>query len=360
MEEKKLRPLIPIQAKWPIAQLQQNIASAIDGTGPALSTTQLSSHEIHDEIALVVKTSGSSGIDKNVAISKSALISSATASHKYLGASFGDTWSLLLPINHIAGLNVIVRATLLGTQVIDNRNSEFYEDSDFISIVPTQLYKALNGDNKLLEHLSAAEAVLVGGAPLQSELRVNAESKGIKVVSTYGMTEMSGGCVYNNKPISGVKIEISDTGLIKLSGPMMATGYLDSSGNINSTNFKEWFETSDLGKLNSGLLTVTGRVDDVIISGGEKIAINLVEEEIEKIYPGLEFIIFSCPDNHWGEILSIGSTTKISLDLIKDKLGPIRTPKRVFRFEKIPRTRLGKPDRHMAAKFALDLGDDFE
>jgi len=357
MEEKKLRPLIPIQAEWPTPQLQEKLASAINGTGAALSTTQLPINNINDDIALIVQTSGSSGLVKNVAISRSALLASANASNKFLGAAFGDTWSLLLPTNHIAGLNVLIRATLLGTNIIDNRNRKSYEDADFASIVPTQLYKALHGDLELFEHLIAAEAVLVGGGPLASNLREIAENKHIKIVTSYGMTEMSGGCVYNQKPLAGVEFEISANGIIKLSGPMMANGYLNSVGNIESFKENDWYVTSDLGEINSGLLTVLGRVDDVIISGGENISINQVESEIGKIYPGLDFIIFGLPDMVWGQILCIGSTGNISLDFIKTKIGKVKTPKRLFKFEKVPRTTIGKPDRNLAAKLALDMGE---
>ncbi len=117
MEEKKLRSLIPIQAEWSTPQLQEKIAVALEGSGAALSTLKLSVTEVKEDIALVVNTSGSTGDSKSIAISRAALIASTNASHKFLGATPGDTWSLLLPTTHIAGLNVIIRATALGTKV---------------------------------------------------------------------------------------------------------------------------------------------------------------------------------------------------------------------------------------------------
>ena len=180
MGEKELRALIPIQAEWSIPQLQENLAAALEGSGPALSTGSLSITEIAKEITLVVNTSGSTSSAKSVALSSSALIASTNASHKYLGATPGDSWSLLLPTSHIAGLNVLIRATALGSRVIDNRNTSNYIDADFISIVPTQLHKALTGDLKLLEHLTAAEAVLVGGGSISDKLKKEAEAKHIK------------------------------------------------------------------------------------------------------------------------------------------------------------------------------------
>jgi o-succinylbenzoate---CoA ligase len=149
MEEKKLRPVMPIQAEWSTPQLQENVAVALEGSGAALSTVKLAIDEIDEEVALVVNSSGSTGDAKLIAISRSALIASTNACHKFLGAVPGDTWSLLLPTTHIAGLNVVIRATALGTKVIDNRGANNYEDADFISIVPTQLHKALYADPNL-------------------------------------------------------------------------------------------------------------------------------------------------------------------------------------------------------------------
>ena len=144
----------------------------------------MSVSEVEENIALVVSTSGSTGAAKSVLISSAALIASTNACHKYLGAVPGDSWSLLLPTTHIAGLNVLIRATALGTRVIDNRNTTNYVDADFISIVPTQLQKALSGDERLLGHLTAAEAVLVGASALSDKLKKEAARKQKKVYNT--------------------------------------------------------------------------------------------------------------------------------------------------------------------------------
>ncbi len=357
MEEKKLRPVMPIQAEWSTPQLQENVAVALEGSGAALSTVKLAIDEIDEEVALVVNSSGSTGDAKLIAISRSALIASTNACHKFLGAVPGDTWSLLLPTTHIAGLNVVIRATALGTKVIDNRGANNYEDADFISIVPTQLHKAIHADPKLLEHLRAAEAVLVGGGPLDVNLRKLAESKHVKVVTTYGMTEMSGGCVFNSKPLEGVKFELDNNGLIKVNGPMMAMGYIQADGTINSFAKNGWFSSTDLGEINSGLLKVIGRSDEVIISGGEKISLPFVESEIKKIYPDTPLIVFSIPDQLWGERLCIGAIVELSLEDIGSKLGPIFKPKSLFLFNEIPTTTIGKPDRQSAKNMALKLGN---
>ena len=356
MGEKELRDLIPIQAEWSIPQLQENLAVALEGSGAALSTTQTQTKQVANEVALVVNTSGSTGDSKSVVLSSAALIASANASHKYLGATPGDSWSLLLPTTHIAGLNVIVRATALGSRVIDNRNTENYVDADFVSIVPTQLYKALTSDSKLLEHLTAAEAVLVGGAPLSDKLKKEAANKHVKIVTTYGMTEMSGGCVYNQKPLDGVEIKLNDAGQIKLTGPMIASGYLSDEGVIKAFSNDGWFESTDLGSFTSGMLKVNGRSDEVIISGGENISLLLVEQKVRELLPNQEIIAFSLPDDMWGEKLCLGSNSKIDLMSLKEKLGSIMTPKLVFLFDQIPTTSIGKPDRRAAADLARKIG----
>ncbi len=356
MGEKELRALIPIQAEWSIPQLQENLAAALEGSGPALSTGSLSITEIGKEITLVVNTSGSTSSAKSVALSSSALIASTNASHKYLGATPGDSWSLLLPTSHIAGLNVLIRATALGSRVIDNRNTSNYIDADFISIVPTQLHKALTGDLKLLEHLTAAEAVLVGGGLISDKLKKEAAAKHIKVVTTYGMTEMSGGCVYNQKPLDGVEIKVNDAGQIKLTGPMIASGYLSDEGVIKAFSNDGWFESTDLGSFTSGMLKVNGRSDEVIISGGENISLLLVEQKVRELLPNQEIIAFSLPDDMWGEKLCLGSNSKIDLMSLKEKLGSIMTPKLVFLFDQIPTTSIGKPDRRAAADLARKIG----
>ena len=353
MGETEKRELLTISPEWSIPQLQEKIADAITGDGPALSTSDSEFKFVEPEISLVVETSGSTGEPKLVAISTAALIASTNAAHKYLGATPGDSWSLLLPTSHIAGLNVLARATALGSKVIDNRNVASYVDADFISIVPTQLHRAVTSDPKLLEHLTAAEAVLVGGGGISDALRKSATDKHVKVVTTYGMTEMCGGCVYNQKPLDGVEVKINAEGLVQLRGPMMAQSYLNDLNNWNALTKDGWFQTSDLGELTDGRLKILGRADDVIKSGGEKISLVDIEERFQKHFPGIEVIAFGIKDAEWGEKLCLGVTSNLSLSDVQGKLSGIYTPKEIFIMKQIPRTSLGKVDRKAAIKIAM-------
>jgi O-succinylbenzoic acid--CoA ligase len=354
MGETEKRELLTISPEWSIPQLQEKIADAITGEGPAIATGNTQIKFVAEDTALVVETSGSTGEPKSVAISRSALIASTNASHKYLGATPGDSWSLLLPTSHIAGLNVLARATALGTKVIDNRNVTSYVDADFISIVPTQLHRAVNGDAKLLEHLTAAEAVLVGGGGISDALRKSATDKHVKVVTTYGMTEMCGGCIYNQKPLDGVEVQINSEGLVKLRGPMMASNYLNDQASWSALTDDGWFQTSDLGEFSDGKLKILGRADDVIKSGGEKISLIDIEERFQRFFPGIEVVAFGLADAEWGEKLCLGVTTNISLADVQSKLSGINSPKEIFVLQQIPRTALGKVDRRTIAKLAME------
>jgi o-succinylbenzoate---CoA ligase len=160
MEQNAQRELRAANPEWTVSELMARLAKSLVSDGPALAFGPISAERVHDRICIVISTTGSSGVAKSVGISASALLASAKASNKFLGAEFGNVWSLLLPLTHIAGINVLTRALELGTDPIDLRNFEGeYPKVDFTSVVPTQLHRALNGDENLLRHLQGAKAV---------------------------------------------------------------------------------------------------------------------------------------------------------------------------------------------------------
>ena len=342
MEFPVSRELRTIESSWSTPQLLDALHQALTDSGPALATSNIAS-QVSSDIALVVTTSGSTGEPKAVALSAKALIANARATHKYLGAKVGERWSLLLPTTHIAGLNVLVRSIELGTTPVTVDNQ-----ADFTAIVPTQLHRALTGDAKLLTHLKGCKAVLVGGGPLSEELRASATAKGIKVVTTYGATESCGGVVYDGSPLEGVEISIID-GRISLRGPQLATSYLNGEIPIKDG----WLITSDLGEIIDGKLKVIGRVDDQIISGGEKISLSAVESYLRNEFANQEIAAFSKKDSEWGEKLCIATTQAISIDLVASKLkarfGNHAAPKEIHTVNAIPYLSLGKPDRKRLA-----------
>ena len=297
MEQTSQREIRAIDPTWSLAELMARLAKALASDGPAISLGPVSVENAPARVALIVNTSGSTGIAKEVGLSASALLESAKSANKFVGAKPGQIWSLLLPLTHIAGINVLVRSLELGTVPIDAREvNGKYPFANFTAVVPTQLFKALNGDNDLLEHLISAEAVLVGGAALAADLRESARNAGINVIETYGMTETCGGCIYNGTPLDGTEFEIDEIGVISIASKSLATTYLNAPEAWSERIRNGYFVTTDIGHLEGGKLVVTGRNDDVIISGGENVSLAEVETIVKDTFSGIECAAFALSD----------------------------------------------------------------
>ncbi len=338
------RDLLHITPEWEIPQIFEALKDALSGSGPAITVGHTSRQSVPADCAVVIPTSGSSGEPKDVALSASALIAGAVASHKFLGAVAGDTWSLLLPITHIAGINVLVRAIQLGTEPVDMNTSAV-----FTAIVPTQLHRALHGEEKLLKHLQNAKAVLVGGAASSGALLEQARKAGINPVTTYGMSEMSGGCIYNDTALESVQFRINSEGAIELAGSMRAMGYLNAPELWKQVTDGEWFITSDSGKVDGDKLFVLGRLDDQINTGGKKISLSVIDNFLHEKFPRQRFASLSIPDKEWGEKLVLVIDGSMEPNLIKDSLrtefGGHAVPKELIFNTEIPLISIGKPDR---------------
>jgi len=352
MDTKSQRNLRPIDRAWSTAQIMAALAKALVSDGPALGFGSITSSQVDAQVAVVVTSTGSTGANKEISLSAGALIASAKAANKYLQASFGETWSLLLPLTHIAAVNVLVRSLELGTIPINLIGHDGnFPKVDYTAIVPTQLYNALNGDDRLLKHLQTAKGVLVGGAALTSQLEVQARAAGIRIVSTYGMSETSGGCVYDGVPIDGVQADVTDSGYIKITGSVLANNLkLDS---------QNWFVTSDRGEFVDGKLKVLGRGDDVIISGGENISLSEIENAISQSFTSSEFAAFAISSEKWGQELHVAAvnapaefTEKVE-NLLVEKFGNAAKPKRFHHLTALPLIGIGKVDRGALAQLAM-------
>jgi len=345
MDNSSQRTILRVSPACEISQLAGEITSALVGDGPTLGFGEISSENSPSYAAVAIGTSGTTGTAKEVLLTSTALISSARASNKFLGAKPGQTWSLLLPMTHIAAVNVIVRAIELGTTPVDLRNFDGeYPKVNYTSIVPTQLFRALNGDQRLLNHLQSANAVLVGGAALSQSLRNQGELAGIKIVTTYGMSETCGGCVYDGVALDGVEVEIRNS-KIWIKGPILASSISLNVG---------WYETNDLGEYHNDRLVVIGRSDDVIISGGENLSLNAVENSLNLAFPQIECAAFTIEDPQWGQSLQIAvvgaiSDSEITAHLERD-LGHYAKPKGIHHMASLPLLGIGKIDRKSLAK----------
>ena len=345
---REVRSLEPTRA---LAENVSALIQALANVGPALGCGPTSSKSVKSDISLLVATSGSTGTPKEIGITSAALLASVRASNKFLKATKGQTWSLLLPLTHIAGINVLVRSIELESEPIDLRNHVgTYPDADFTAIVPTQLFNALNGDADLLSHLKGTKAVLVGGAALSEELRSQGIASGINIITTYGMTETCGGCVYNGEALDGVNFELTEDQRVKISGPVLA----------DVENESGWFLTQDIGEILDGKLKVIGRADDVIITGGENISLSAIESELNKKFPQLLVAAFATSDSKWGQVLHVAVQTQdenlkpqISQVLVS-AIGSHAKPKSVILLDKLPQIGVGKVDRTSLAKLVSE------
>jgi O-succinylbenzoic acid--CoA ligase len=354
------RSVISVDPALAIGDVMNLVAKALAHQGPALNFTDEAIESVTGDIAFIVGTTGSTGIRKSVALSAAAVLASARASLDYLQARPGQTWALLLPLHHIAGINVLVRALDLGTTPVDLRDVKEYANTDFSAVVPTQIFQALNGDEKLLAHLQSAKKVLVGGAQLQEDLLRKALDAGISVVRTYGMSETSGGCIYEGTPLKSIGLRISNAGLIEISGPVLASSYLNNEQLWNQQYRDGWFTTSDHGVIEDGILKVLGRSDDVYNTGGEKVSLTHVDEILHTAFPQLQWCAVAVDDAQWGQRLVVAvsgaghpAISEVNT-LLSNSLGDIAKAKQLLTFDALPLIGIGKIDRAQISKRAQE------
>lgn len=321
---------------------------------------------IDPAIALVVSTSGSTGTPKGAQLTAANLVSSADATHQALGGA--GQWLLAMPAHHIAGIQVLVRSLVAGVEpsCLDLTHGfdipafaraafELAETGDrtYTSLTPMQLGKAMD----MLQGIDALrtfDAVLVGGSAISPQLLDSARKLDITVVTTYGSSETAGGCVYDGRPLPGAQIRISDDdGRIHLGGPMIAHGYR----NVDSNAFSDgWFATSDAGALVDGVLTVTGRLDNIINSGGLKLHPEALEQLLLHI-PGVEeACVVGIPDQRLGQMIVAAYTGWASrTDILEalDDLPRWQVPRELKRLEGMPLTGPGKLDRQRVTELFL-------
>jgi O-succinylbenzoic acid--CoA ligase len=297
------------------------LAAALDGRGPAVLPLPTKPERVlaalrpdepleHGDIALVVPTSGSTGEPKGVLLPAAALHASATATAARLGGP--GQWLLAIPPTHIGGVQVLVRSLLAGTDLVALPPGPFGAAAfaaatarmgsgrRYVSLVPTQLRRLVD-DPSAHDALRTYDAVLLGGASTPADLLAAAGEMGARIVTTYGMSETAGGCVYDSRPLDGVEVAVVD-GLVRLRGPVVARGYRLRPDLTASAFVDGSFVTSDLGALQpDGSLRVLGRADDVIVSGGEKVVPAAVEDVLQQHPSVVEAAVLGVPDVQWGQ-----------------------------------------------------------
>ncbi len=331
--------------------------------------------------AVVVRTSGSTGTPKETLLSAENLRASAEATAGTLGGH--GQWLLTLQPSYVAGLAVLTRSLLAGTEpavllegttdpeAFTAAAEELTHERRYVSLVPTQLQRLLQHDGtRLLAALRRFDAILLGGGATSPELFGRAQDLGLNVIRTYGMSETAGGCVYDGRPLPGVTVETEGTGTVLISGPMVAQGYLDPE--LTAARFstdprgRRRYRTDDLGRLSpGGTLSITGRADDVINTGGVKVSAERIRQVLETDPQVQEAFVAGVEDPEWGQqvaaVVASGApgSEAPDADQLRDRvragLGPAAAPKRIIMLPTLPRLANGKPDRQELLRLVRSL-----
>ena len=325
----------------------------------------------YEETFCILFTSGSSGLPKAVSISRKNIESSCNISQKNLNVEKSDKWLLCMPPYHAGGLSIIYRSLILGNKfhIEDDFNSEkvidliMSEKINIVSMVPTMLSKIVYQmkDRNLIAPKSF-KFVLSGGAKTPEELILSSNNIGLKTLPTYGMTETSSQIATASpndefrplnsvgKPLLRDSVKITKNSEIQVSGEMVANYYDEKVS-------KKWLQTGDYGYIDKdNYLFVKGRIDELIISGGENINPLEVEEFISKNKKIKECIVLGKTDEYWGEkvVAAIYSDDDITLEEINSYLGGLdkfKYPKDIVQLKKpLPKLHNGKFDRKKIKK----------
>ena len=310
----------------------------------------------YPDAALIVATSGSTGRPKGVVLGRDALLAGARATHERLGGP--GVWHCALPTGYVAGVMTLVRAIAGGTRPVFAASdlgdvAAVPGERNYLSLVPTQLHRAL-ADAARAAALAAFDAILVGGAALAPDLRARAEEAGLRVVTTYGASETSGGCVYDGVPLGGVRVELEPpASRVTIAGPVLFSGYRLDPDATAAALVGGAFRTSDRGEWRpAGRLRVLGRLDDVVISGGVNVDLAEAQRVADEVLGTPEaggIVLAGVPDPRWGTRIVALTTSSLDAEQVRarlaGRLGRAALPREVRRVGSVPRTASGKIDR---------------
>lgn len=282
--------------------------------------------------AVVVPTSGSTGDPKGVVLTHAAVLSSAWASSRRLAVDpQADRWLSCLPLAHVGGLSVVLRALVTGTALTFDVD---HPAATLVSMVPTQVDRT---------DVSRFRAVLVGGS---ADWR---RQRPANVIRTYGLTEAGSGVAYDGIPLDGVEVRVDEAGQLWLRGPMLLRCYRDG---FDPKDADGWFPTGDAGTLDGdGRVHVHGRIAEVIVSGGEKVWPGAVEDALRSHPDVVDVAVVGRDDDEWGQrvvayVVPGDPSAPPTLDSlrgwVKERLPAWCAPKECVVVDDLPRTALGK------------------
>lgn len=329
-------PTLLIHPRWSqeqteFHQTQVGAECLIDGT-LRKELQPRNARELHPQALLLLATSGSSGTPRIVQHSRSSLVAAAQLSSQNLALEAHDRWLLSIPFSHVGGVSILVRCLRARVPVVLATGT--FSDLGFLhaleqqkvtlySLVPTQLHDLIYVKTQCSDVVRSARVLLVGGGPASLTLRKAAYHAQLPVLFTYGMTE-AGSQVSTQRPghqisepsecdvgypLVGCELRLDENSRIHIRGPNLMLGYVGATGLSEQTSEVSyaptnhvWFATSDRGELLAdGRLKIHGRIDHVIISGGENIHPEQVEEQLGRCLAVEEVAVFGLPDPRWGQ-----------------------------------------------------------
>ncbi len=285
--------------------------------------------------ALVVATSGSTGVPKGVVLSHDAVAASARATSARLDVTEEDHWLACLPLSHVGGLSVVTRALHSATRltVLPGFDAAAVDASDatLVSLVATALGR-IDPDR--------FRTIVLGGGRPPTDRPPN-------TVTTYGMTETGSGVVYDGVPLDGVEVRIDDDGQIGLRCPMLLRCYRDGTVPVDAEG---WLGTGDLGRWkDDGRLHVEGRSGDLIITGGENVWPDAVEAILADHPDVADVLVRGVDDPEWGQLVEAvvvptdnPPTLEALRNHVKQAHPAFMAPRRLRLVSSLPRTALGK------------------
>ena len=304
-----------------------------------------------DALHCVLFTSGTTGDPKPVPLTVGNQDAAAAASAAALGSNADDRWLCPLPLFHIAGLAILVRCARSATTAVLHERFDVGRvkraleggEATLVSLVPAQLQRLRAAG---LEDAPGLRAMLLGGGPVPPDLLEWATLQGLPARCTYGMTESASQVVVTDvgetagRPLPGAEIQIAPDGEILLRGDMVARSAVAADG---------WLHTNDIGYIDAhGRLHVEGRMDDLIVTGGEKVAPGAVEAVLLAHPAVADAAVAGLPDEDWGEAVTafvVERRPVADYDLLafcREYLAGYQVPKRVLRVEALPRNAAGK------------------
>jgi O-succinylbenzoic acid--CoA ligase len=363
--------------------LMELLPAALAGDGPALAVAPAGDSgpaaaaraavmpspdvTVDDDVAVVLATSGSTGAPRGVLLPAAALLASAAATLDRVGGE--SAWSVALPVTSVGGLQVLVRSLLSSSEPVALASvggASTFTPSDFAaatwrldpslpactSLVPTQVARLLE-DPEGLAALQSYDAVLLGGARTPPALLGRLRATHVAAMTTYGMTETSGGAVYDGVPLDGVTVAVLDAdpsgiGRVAVGGAVVARGYLGDDAATTAAFLDGMHVTQDVGRLTAdGLLEVLGRGDDVVQVGGVNVATSAVEDVLREL--AADACVLASADETWGARLTAyvvgGAGDDALAAAVEQRLGGPAVPRAWVRLDTLPLLPNGKPDR---------------